>query len=96
MNYANSINYKVCRQQLDAIYKKNARGKESKSKCDWYEYGGKTTKFSETCEKLIESKVKYILLLLTNKKSRVKVKQKKSFLFTNLYFDGKFRMKSTR
>ena len=48
---------KVCKQQLDAIYKEKAKGIKIRSKCNWYEHGEKFTKFFLNLEKhrLIQS-----------------------------------------
>ena len=43
--YVDNIDYKVCKQQLDAIYEEKAEGMEIRSKCNWYEHGEKSTKF---------------------------------------------------
>ena len=47
-NYVDSIDYKVCKQQLDEIYEKKAKGIKIRSKCNWYEHGEKSTKFGKT------------------------------------------------
>ena len=50
-NYADNIGYRVCKQQLDAMYKEKARGIKIRSKCNWYELGEKSTKFFLNLEK---------------------------------------------
>ena len=50
-NYVGNIDYKVCKQQLDAIYKEKAKGIKIRSKCNWYELGEKSTKFFLNLEK---------------------------------------------
>ena len=42
-NYVDYIDYKVCKQQLDAIYEKKAKGIKIRSACNWY--GEKSTTF---------------------------------------------------
>ena len=44
-NYVDNIDHKVCKQQLDAIYKEKAKGIKIRSKCNWYELGEKSAKF---------------------------------------------------
>ena len=63
-NHVNNIDYKVCKQKLDKIYEKKAKGIK-RSKCNWYEYGEKS---------IMQSKVKYILSLLTKMKLQIKMK----------------------
>ena len=50
-NYVDNIDYKVFRQQLDAIYEEKAKGIKIRSKCNWYRLGEKSTKFSLKLEK---------------------------------------------
>ena len=50
-NYVDNIDYKVFRQQLDAIYEEKAKGIKIRSKCNWYELGEKSTKFFLNLEK---------------------------------------------
>ena len=40
-NYVDHIDYKVCKQPLDAIYKEKAKGIKIRSKCSWHELGEK-------------------------------------------------------
>ena len=44
-NYVDNIDYKVCKQQLDEIYGRKAKGIKIRSKCNWYELGEKSTNF---------------------------------------------------
>ena len=44
-NYVDNLDYKVCKQQLDAIYEEKGKGIKIRSKCSWYKFGGKSTKF---------------------------------------------------
>ena len=50
-NYVDNVDYKVCKQQLDAIYEEKAKGIKIRSKCNWYELGEKSTKFLLNLEK---------------------------------------------
>ena len=50
-NYVDNIHYQVCKQQLDKIYEKKAKGIKIRSKCNWYEHGEKSTKFFLNLEK---------------------------------------------
>ena len=43
--YVDNIDYKVCKQQLDAIYKEKTKGIKNRSKFNWYELGEKPTNF---------------------------------------------------
>ena len=40
-NYVDNIDHKVCKQQLDAIYKEKAKGIKIRSKGSWHELGEK-------------------------------------------------------
>ena len=67
MNFLKNIKtvfyqHTVFKQQSDAIYKEEAKGIKT-SKCNWYELGEKSTKFYLNLENIVQSKVKYILLL---------------------------------
>ena len=44
-NYVDNIDYKVCKQQLDAIFEEKAKGIKIRSKYNWYEHCEKSTKF---------------------------------------------------
>ena len=50
-NYVNNIDHKVCKQQLDAIYEEKAKYIKITCKCNWYELGEKSPKFSLNLEK---------------------------------------------
>ena len=50
-NYVDNIDYQVCKQQLDEICEKKAKGIKIRSKCNWYEHGEKSTKFFLNLEK---------------------------------------------
>ena len=50
-NYFDNIDYQVCKQQLDEIYEKKAKGIKIRSKCNWYEHGEKSTNFFLNLEK---------------------------------------------
>ena len=58
----------VFKQQSDAICKEEAKGIKIRSKCNWYELGEKSTKSFVNLENIVQSKVKYILLLWTEMK----------------------------
>ena len=51
-NYVDNIDYQVCKQQLDEIYEKKAKGIKIRSKCNWYEHGEKSTNFFLNLEKI--------------------------------------------
>ena len=68
-----NIDYKVCKQQLDAMSEEKPRGVKNSSKCNWYELVEKSTKFFSTCKNVVQSKVKYILLL-TKMKLHIRLK----------------------
>ena len=71
-NYVDNIDYKVCKPQLDEIYEQKAKS-IGISKCNWYEHGGKSTNFLKIW-KNVQSKVTYILSLLTKIKLQIKMK----------------------
>ena len=72
-NYVDNIDYKVCKLQLDEIYEKKAKGIR-RSKCNWYEHGEKSVKFSLNLKNIVQSKVKYFLSLLTKMTLQIKMK----------------------
>ena len=63
-NYVDKIDYKVCQQQLDVIYEEKAEGIKTRSKCNWYELGEKSTKFFLNLEKhrAIQSQLHSIII----------------------------------
>ena len=50
-NYGDNIDYKVCKQQLDATYKEKTKGITIRSKCNRCKLGEKSTKFFLNLEK---------------------------------------------
>ena len=54
-----------CINKLDAIYEKKANGLKFRNRCDWYEYGEKSTKFFLNLEKsrAVQSQVRNILVV---------------------------------
>ena len=44
-NYLDNSEYISCKSKLDQFYEEKANGIRIRSKCDWYEYGEKPTKF---------------------------------------------------
>ena len=50
-NYVDNIDYKVRKQQLDAIYEEKEKLIKIRSKCNWYELGEKFTKLFLVLEK---------------------------------------------
>ena len=63
-NYVDHIDYKVCKQPLDAIYKEKAKGIKIRSKCNWYELGEKSTNFFLNLEKhwAIQSQIHLVII----------------------------------
>ena len=45
------MEYIDCRNKLDKIYEQKINGIRIRSKCDWYEYGEKSSKFFLNLEK---------------------------------------------
>ena len=50
-NMNNQEEYNGCKTQLEQIYKIKANGIKIRSKCEWYEYGEKSSKFFLNLEK---------------------------------------------
>ena len=67
-NYVDNIDYKVCKQQLDAIYEEKVKGKKIRSKCNWYELGKKSTTFFLNLGSIEQAKAIYVWLILTKMK----------------------------
>ena len=50
-NYIKNLEYTDCRNKLDKIYKQKINDMRIRSKCDWYKYGEKSSKFFLNFEK---------------------------------------------
>ena len=50
-NCMENLEYIDCRNKLDKIYEQKINGIRIRSKCDWYEYGEKSSKFFLNLEK---------------------------------------------
>ena len=50
-NYIENLEYINCRNKLDKIYEQKINGIRTTSKCDWYGYGEKSSKFFVNLEK---------------------------------------------
>ena len=50
-NYLDNSEYISCKSKLDQFYEEKANGIRIRSKCDWYKYGEKSTKFFLNLEK---------------------------------------------
>ena len=50
-NMNNHEEYNDCKTQLEQIYKRKANGTKIRSKCEWYQHGEKSSKFSVNLEK---------------------------------------------
>ena len=50
-NYIKNSEYIDCRNKLDKIYEQKSNGMRIRSKCDWHEYGEKSSKFFLNLEK---------------------------------------------
>ena len=62
-NFEENINYLECKHKLDDIYENIANGIKIRSKCNWYEYGEKSSKFFLNLEKShsVKSQVRSII-----------------------------------
>ena len=63
-SYVDNIDYQFCKQQLDAIYEKIAKGIKIRSKWNWYEHGERSTKFFLNLEKhhAIQSQIHSVVI----------------------------------
>ena len=63
-NYVDNIDYKVCKLQLDEIYKRKAKDIRIRSKCTRYEHGEKSTNFFLNLEKhrAIQSQIHSVII----------------------------------
>ena len=50
-SYVENLEYIDCRNKLDKIYEQKINGIRIRSKCDWYEYSEKSSKFFLNLEK---------------------------------------------
>ena len=89
-NYIDNIDYKVCKQQLDAIYKEKAKGVKIRSKCNWYELGEKSTKVSLNLAKhrAIQSQIHLVIINQDEITGRHKI-SKQIFSFYEFLFSRK-------
>ena len=46
-NYIENLEYIDCRNKLDKIYEQKSNGIRIRSKCDWYEYGDKSSNITK-------------------------------------------------
>ena len=65
--------YLDCKERLDNLYQEQINGIRIRSRCDWYEYGEKSSKFFLNLEKsrAVQGQIRYLLSgdnELTNKK----------------------------
>ena len=63
-NFKDHKDYISCKNKLDSIYEEKIRGIKIRSRCDWYEYGEKSSKFFLNLEKFhaVQSQVRSILI----------------------------------
>ena len=63
-NHVDNIDYKVCKQQVELIYEKEARGIKIRTKCNWHKHGEKSTKFFSDWEKhhAIQSQIHSVIM----------------------------------
>ena len=59
--------YISCKSKLDQFYKEKANGIRIRSKCDWYEYGEKSTKFFLILEKTRAHQIRIRNILINEK-----------------------------
>ena len=92
-NYVDNIDYKVFRQQLDAIYEEKAKGIKIRSKCNWYELGEKSTKFFLNLEKhrAIQSQIHSVIINQDEITDQDQINK-----HINLCFRVNFRTKQTK
>ena len=64
-NYVDNIDYKVCKQQIDAI-----RSIKIRSKCNWYELGEKFTKFFLNLEKYCAIQIQIYSVIINQDENR--------------------------
>ena len=50
INYIENSEYIDCQNKLDKMYEQNINVMTIRSKCDWYKYGEKCSKFSKILE----------------------------------------------
>ena len=86
-NYLNKSEYISCKSKLDQFYEEKTNGIRIRSKYDWYEYGGKSTKFFLNLEKTPAHRNK-IRNILINGKEIIDQKEvnNESFAFSNTPF----------
>ena len=96
-NYVDNIDYKVCKQQLVAIYEKKEKGIKIRSKCNRYVRSKKSTKFFLNLEKhrTIQSQIHSVSINQEEITDHDEINMQ-IFSFINLYFRVKFSFKQTK
>ena len=69
-NYVDNTDYKVSKQQLE----EKAKDIKIRGESNWYEHGEKFPKVFLDLENIVQCKVRYILLLLTKMKLKIRLK----------------------
>ena len=80
--------YLRCKLRLEEIYKIKANGVKIRSKCDWYEYGEKSSKFFLNLEKnrFVQSRIRKLII---EEKELTEQNESNNSIFTfyqNLFF----------
>ena len=97
--YADNIDYKVCIQQLDAIYKEKTKGIKNRSKFNWYELGEKPTNFFLYLVKYraIQSQIYFVIINQGEIADQAEINnQIFPFYQSFFFFRVKFRIKQTK
>ena len=86
-SYVENLEYIDCRNKLDKIYEQKINGIRIRSKCDWYEYDEKPSKFFLNLEKT-RSRQSTIRNVTKDKKTSHVIKEliKKFLTFIKAYF----------
>ena len=83
--------YNIYQKELDSTYDHIAEGIKIRSKCDWYKYGEKSTKFFLIFEKKRGDQNQIRQLIIDEKKKRVMYKYlKKSKVSMNHFLKVSF------
>ena len=93
-NCQHNSEYIACKSNLDQLCEQKANCIRIRSKCDWYEYGEKYTKFFQNLEKIRAHQNKIINIPKSGKEIAVqkKINNKLFDFYNNLFHSNKRRL----
>ena len=89
-NFEENSNYLECKNRLDEIYENIANGIKIRSKCNWYEYGKKSSKFFLNLEKChaVKSQVRSVIVDDNHYENPEKINKQLFLFYKNLFSEN--------